>query len=255
MSGVTSPARPTAATRMSARRVCSARSTVREWQIVTVACSARSSIAIGLPTISLRPITTASLPFSSTPCSASITITPDGVAGTRKGSPRKRSPALDGWKPSTSLSGSTARSTFGSSMCSGSGSWTRIPSTPSSAFRSAMSSRISTSSVSAGKRWSRDSMPASCEALCFEPTYVWEAGSSPTRMVARHTGPPKARTSSATSARTLSASSFPSIRTAAIDRKPYFFTQSRTLGAWARRPTTNVERLERRARDARAAIQ
>ena len=33
---------------------CVARSTVREWQIVTVACSASSSIAIGLPTISLR---------------------------------------------------------------------------------------------------------------------------------------------------------------------------------------------------------
>jgi hypothetical protein len=68
--------------------VCEARSTVLEWQIVTVACSERSIIAIGLPTISLRPMTTASFPFSSTPCSASITMTPDGVAGTRLGWPR-----------------------------------------------------------------------------------------------------------------------------------------------------------------------
>ena len=58
--------------------------------------------------------------------------------------------------------------------------------------------------VSDGKRWSRDSIPASCDALCFEPTYVCDAGSSPTRMVARQTGSPNARTSSATCARTFS---------------------------------------------------
>ena len=81
MSGFTIPGRPTAATSTSARRVCSARSAVREWQIVTVAFSARSSIAIGLPASSLRPITTASLPSSSMPCSASMTMTPEGRRG------------------------------------------------------------------------------------------------------------------------------------------------------------------------------
>jgi len=35
------------------------RSRVREWQIVTVACRCSSRSAIGFPTISLRPITTA----------------------------------------------------------------------------------------------------------------------------------------------------------------------------------------------------
>ena len=56
---VTSPGRPTAATRMSAWRQTSARSGVFEWQIVTVASRCSSSSAIGLPTMSLRPMTTA----------------------------------------------------------------------------------------------------------------------------------------------------------------------------------------------------
>ena len=65
MSAVTMPGRPTAATTMSARRTCAARSAVREWHTVTVAFACISSIAIGRPTISLRPITTASLPAGS----------------------------------------------------------------------------------------------------------------------------------------------------------------------------------------------
>ena len=35
---------------------------MREWQIVTVAFACSSSCAVGLPTISLRPTTTASAP-------------------------------------------------------------------------------------------------------------------------------------------------------------------------------------------------
>ena len=38
------------------------RSSVREWQIVTVASRCSSNSAIGLPTMSLRPMTTAGLP-------------------------------------------------------------------------------------------------------------------------------------------------------------------------------------------------
>ena len=48
---------------------------------VTVAFACRSRCAIGLPTMSLRPITTARAPSSSTSCSASSAITPRGVAG------------------------------------------------------------------------------------------------------------------------------------------------------------------------------
>ncbi|MOA35888.1 hypothetical protein D3C78_1573790 [compost metagenome] len=62
ISGVIMWGRPTAATTRSARRTCSARSRVREWQRVTVASALVSSMAIGLPTMTERPITTASLP-------------------------------------------------------------------------------------------------------------------------------------------------------------------------------------------------
>ena len=56
------PGRPMAATRMSAVRAIAGRSRVREWQIVTVAFLCSSSAAIGLPTMSERPMTTACLP-------------------------------------------------------------------------------------------------------------------------------------------------------------------------------------------------
>ena len=129
-----------------------ARSRVREWQIVTVAFACRSSSATGLPTMSLRPITTA---FA--PCELDVGTrrgarrTPSGVPGTCAGVPARSRPALKGWKPSTSLTGSTARMTRPSSIWPGSGSWTRIPSTASSAFSSATSSSSSSSVVSAGQ--------------------------------------------------------------------------------------------------------
>ena len=44
-----------------------ARSAVALWQMVTVALACKSSSAIGLPTVLLRPITTACLPRSATP--------------------------------------------------------------------------------------------------------------------------------------------------------------------------------------------
>jgi hypothetical protein len=67
MSFVTVPGRPAATHRTSARRVCAARSRVRVWHIVTVACRPSRSCARGLPTSRERPITTASAPFSSHP--------------------------------------------------------------------------------------------------------------------------------------------------------------------------------------------
>ncbi len=54
--------RPTAAISTSARAQTSARSRVREWHVVTVAFSASSSCAIGLPNRFERPTTTASAP-------------------------------------------------------------------------------------------------------------------------------------------------------------------------------------------------
>src|ERR1035441_5798950 len=54
--------RPMAATRISPSRQTPAKSTVREWQMVTVECACSNSNAIGLPTMSLRPTNTARLP-------------------------------------------------------------------------------------------------------------------------------------------------------------------------------------------------
>ena len=59
--------RPTATTTTSAWRVNTARSGVALWQMVTVALACSSSSAIGLPTVLLRPTTTACLPRRSTP--------------------------------------------------------------------------------------------------------------------------------------------------------------------------------------------
>ena len=80
-----SPARRRRRRARRPREVSAARSRVREWQIVTVACRCRSSSAAGLPTMSLRPITTAFAPSSSTPYSSSSSSTPSGVPGTSAG--------------------------------------------------------------------------------------------------------------------------------------------------------------------------
>ena len=57
-----SPATPAAATTMSASFTCDARSCVAMWQTVVVQKCAINSSAIGLPTISEWPMTTALLP-------------------------------------------------------------------------------------------------------------------------------------------------------------------------------------------------
>ena len=91
---VTVFARPTAATTTSARRVCSARSGVRLWQIVTVASAWRRSSAIGLPTVLLRPMTTACLPRRSMPVLSISLMQPAGVHGRNPGRPAMSRPAL-----------------------------------------------------------------------------------------------------------------------------------------------------------------
>ena len=55
-----------AATRTSALRQTAGMSTVRVWQIVTVACFASISMARGRPTTMLRPTIVTFLPLSST---------------------------------------------------------------------------------------------------------------------------------------------------------------------------------------------
>jgi hypothetical protein len=57
-----SSGRPTAATTMSASAAIRGRSTVREWQKVTVALLASSNILTGLPGMELRPMTSACKP-------------------------------------------------------------------------------------------------------------------------------------------------------------------------------------------------
>ena len=105
-SPLTISGRPTAATTISARRTTLGRSRVRECAIVTVQLSASSSCAIGLPTMFERPITTASRPDRSPSRSLSSIRQPSGVHGTKPCRPVASRPALTGWKPSTSLSGS-----------------------------------------------------------------------------------------------------------------------------------------------------
>ncbi|MNC63719.1 hypothetical protein D3C75_1138650 [compost metagenome] len=60
---------------------------------------------MGLPTMLLRPTTTACLPAISTFIRFSTSMTPAGVQGRKPGLPIIRLPTLIGWKQSTSLSG------------------------------------------------------------------------------------------------------------------------------------------------------
>ncbi len=151
--GVTKPARPIATTRMSAVAATRGRSAVREWQIVTVALACRSISAIGLPTMSLRPITTAWRPATGMSERRSISITPAGVHERSVARFWTSRPTLTGLKPSTSLSGSMVSNTVISACgpsAAGSGDCTRMPSCAGLAFRRRTSPR--TSSSDGGRR-------------------------------------------------------------------------------------------------------
>ncbi len=153
--------RPTAATRMSARRQIAPRSRLRLWARVTVALSPRRSWAMGLPTMFERPTTTASAPERSPRWSRSISRQPSGVQGAMAFCPVARRPTLAMVKPSTSLAGSMASMTASARIWAGSGSWTRMPCTAGSAFSRATSASRSASGVSAGSLCSKEAMPAS----------------------------------------------------------------------------------------------
>ena len=137
---------PTAATSTSARRHTSPRSRVREWQTVTVAFSASSSEATGLPTRSLRPTTTASAPSSGGVARAQQL----DHARRRRRHQRRLGPGRAGRRSSASArrrpcAGRSRRSSRAASRWPGSGSWTRIPLHRRSR-RSARSRRSSSSS-------------------------------------------------------------------------------------------------------------
>mmetsp|Transcript_23997 Transcript_23997/g.48802 ORF Transcript_23997/g.48802 Transcript_23997/m.48802 type:complete len:202 (-) Transcript_23997:279-884(-) len=132
-------AEPMAATTMSARRTCSERFFVLEWQTVTVPFMNCNRCATGMPTMFERPITTQSLPLISISERLSRSMQPAGVQGSASGAlpPRRHMlPMLSAENPSTSFSTRIASSTFASLMCCGSGSCTRMPCTAGSAFNS-----------------------------------------------------------------------------------------------------------------------
>ena len=90
---------------------------------------------------------------------------PSGVQGTKPWRPIARRPAFTGWKPSTSLSGRMRVMITRSSICGGSGSWTRMPSTAGSAFSRSTSVEQLVLRRRAGSRCSKLSMPASTRRL------------------------------------------------------------------------------------------
>ena len=172
MSAVIIRACPAAATTMSASRTAAAMSGVREWAIVTVASvplRLRSSDS-GRPTSVERPITSARFPEIGTSYFSSRRMTPSGVQPTRPGLPRTRRPIDRSVRPSTSFSGGIRSITGSGSRASGSGSWTRIPCTESSATSSATAASTSAcEAVGGGSTW-RDTKPASAAFLCLART-------------------------------------------------------------------------------------
>ena len=222
MSAVSVRGRPAATTTTSAARANRATSFVRVWHSVTVASTPfwESKIDSGRPTIWLRPITTTDAPASATPARRRSSTTPAGVHGTNAGRPSTMRPTFVGWKPSTSLAGSTASITSRSMEASGSGSCTRMPSTASSAFKARTAARTSALPADAGRWISREWMPAAAQAFSLAVTYEREAGSSPTSTTAspgtRPVAARKAATAAAVSARKSAARLFPSRMRAAM---------------------------------------
>ena len=143
---------------------------MREWHTVTVAFSASSSEATGLPTRSLRPTTTACAPSSGVSYRRSSSITPNGVADTRPSRPWTSRPAFVGVSPSTSFAGSTADVARAASRWPGSGSWTMIPLTAGSAFSSLTTASSSSWPASSGSSRPIEAMPTSAHARCLPAT-------------------------------------------------------------------------------------
>mmetsp|Transcript_786 Transcript_786/g.2014 ORF Transcript_786/g.2014 Transcript_786/m.2014 type:complete len:213 (+) Transcript_786:1625-2263(+) len=145
--------RPHAATTMSASRMKCSGSGVRECTTVTVALRSCKSMAAGVPTMLLRPTTTARLPEIATPVRSSSSMHPFGVQHTKLGvRPRIASfPMFSGWNPSTSFSMLIAVRIFSSLMCLGKGSWTKMPCTLGSALYASTTCKTSSSVAVSGR--------------------------------------------------------------------------------------------------------
>ena len=76
---------------------------------------------------------------------------PSAVHGANPGSPLASRPALSGWNPSTSLSGSMAAMILSASICGGSGNCTKIPFTRGSALSCEIRSSNSAALTLSGK--------------------------------------------------------------------------------------------------------
>mmetsp|Transcript_26341 Transcript_26341/g.42225 ORF Transcript_26341/g.42225 Transcript_26341/m.42225 type:complete len:280 (-) Transcript_26341:354-1193(-) len=162
-------AEPAAAMMMSAFLQIPSGSAVRLCTTVTVQSFFMSMSAAGMPTMLLRPTTTAFFPASATPLRSSSTTHPLGVHGMNSGSwPFMLSlPMFSGWKPSTSFSRLMAASTFSSFICLGSGSCTRMPWQSALALNSDTIFSTSASVAVSGSSLWKDTMPASSHALRF----------------------------------------------------------------------------------------
>ena len=179
---------PTAATSTSA--VPTSCSTLRDLECtcVTVQLRARSMLATGFPTMSLRPMTTACRPSRLSSALSRRRTTPAGVHGKKCGLAAREAskPMLSEWKPSTSLDASIAsvmRRSPSASTC-GTGSWTRMPSTDASALRALTWSSTSRSVEPSGSAMCIAWMPHSSAARRFMRIYVEDAPSSPTWTIA-----------------------------------------------------------------------
>ena len=84
--------------------------------MVIVQLSRSRRLAIGLPTMLERPTTSAFSPANEFSRSLSSMRQPSGVQGTTPSAPLTSRPTFMGWKPSTSLAGSSAPSTAASSI-------------------------------------------------------------------------------------------------------------------------------------------
>ena len=143
---------------------------MREWHTVTVAFSRNSKSAMGLPTMLLRPSTTARRPATGTLAARSMARQPAGVQGTKHGWPSSMRPAFTGVKPSTSLCGAMAAITAASLMCAGSGSCTSTPLTAPSSLAARTCATSCCWGVSAGRRTTCEVMPHSAQSRSLPAT-------------------------------------------------------------------------------------
>src|ERR1051326_8207251 len=108
---------------------------------------------------------------------------PRGVHGSGPGSPSTSLPRLTGCSPSASLAGSARCRRANGSRPGGSGSWTRYPVHPGSAFSSSMTASTCAWLASAGRSRRMLAMPAFRLSRCLPLTSAWLPGSSPTSTV------------------------------------------------------------------------